>query len=52
MRSEPGTHAWVVTQLEDDRRVIVSSEADENGWVAVRTAEHKGYVKLEYLTKE
>ena len=52
MRSEPGTHARVVTQLEDGRRIIVSSEADADGWVAVRTAEYKGYVKLEYLTKE
>ena len=52
MRSEPGTHAWVVTQLEDGRRIIVSGEADAEGWVAVRTAEHSGYVKLEYLTKE
>ena len=52
MRSEPGTHARVVTQLEDGRRIIVSGEADADGWVPVHTAEYRGYVKLEYLTKE
>ncbi len=52
MRSEPGTHARVVTQLEDGRRLIVSGDADAEGWVPVHTAEYSGYVKLEYLTKE
>ena len=52
MRSEPGTHSRVVTQLEDGRRLIVSGEADANGWVPVRTAEYTGFVKLEYLTRE
>ncbi|MBQ3575459.1 MAG: SpoIID/LytB domain-containing protein, partial [Clostridia bacterium] len=52
VRSEPGTHAQVVDMFVSGRRVIVSGEADENGWVSVRTAEISGYVKLEYLKAE
>ncbi len=52
LRAEPGTHAQLVELLNSGRRVIVCSEADENGWVSVRTAEVSGYVKLEYLKAE
>ena len=52
LRAEPGTHAQVVDLLSSGRRVIVCGEADENGWVSVRTAEVSGYVKLEYLKAE
>jgi hypothetical protein len=34
------------------RRVIVCSEVDADGWVAIKTAEFSGFAKLEYLTKE
>ena len=49
MRQQPTTQAPVVTQLSHGRRVIVSGEADAEGWVSVHTAEASGYVKLEYL---
>ena len=52
LRAEPGTHSQVVELLSSGRRVIVSGEADENGWVSVYTAEVSGYVKLEYLRAE
>jgi len=52
LRAEPGTHSQVVDMLGNGRRVIVSGEADAEGWVSVHTAEVKGYVKLEYLRKE
>ena len=52
MRAEPGTHSQVVELLNNGRRVIVSGEADEDGWVSVHTAEVEGYVKLEYLKAE
>jgi len=42
----------VVELLGSGRRVIVSGDADENGWVSVHTAEVSGYVKLEYLRAE
>ena len=52
MRQAPTTQAPVVTLLSNRQRVIVTSEADENGWVSVYTAEASGYVKLEYLAAE
>lgn len=52
LRAEPGTHSQVVDTLSGGRRVIVCGDADENGWVSVRTAEVSGYVKLEYLRAE
>ena len=52
MRKGPGTQTQVVTRLPSGRRLIVCSEPDADGWVKVKTAEHSGYVKLEYLIKE
>ena len=52
MRQEPTTQAPVVTLLSNRQRVIVTSDADENGWVSVYTVEASGYVKLEYLVAE
>ena len=52
MRKNPTTQSPVVTMLNNGRRVIVCSEADADGWVAIKTAEFSGYAKLEYLTKE
>ncbi len=52
MRSMPTMEARIVALLLDGQRLIVSSEADENGWVSVHTAEFSGYVKEEYLKDE
>ena len=52
VRKEPSTSAMVLDQLDAGRRVIVSGEADADGWVPIRTAELTGYVKLEYLARE
>ena len=52
VRSAPGTHNQIVTMLANGRRVIVCSEADADGWVAIKTVEFSGYVKLEYLKAE
>ena len=52
VRQEPSTSARIVDQLSNGRRVIVSGDADAEGWVPIHTAEISGYVKLEYLTKE
>ena len=52
MRKNPTTQSPVVTMLGNGRQVIVCSEADADGWVAIKTAEFSGYAKLEYLTKE
>ena len=42
----------VVDQLANAQRLIVSSEPDADGWVAIHTAECSGYAKLEYLKAE
>lgn len=52
MRQSPTTQSPVVCLLYGGRRLIVCGEADADGWVAVKTAEESGYVKLEYLEKE
>ena len=49
LRQRPTTASMALAQLAKGRQVIVCGEADENGWVAVRTAELEGYVKEEYL---
>lgn len=49
LRQQPTTASMALAQLAKGRQVIVRGEADENGWVAVRTAELEGYVKEEYL---
>ena len=52
LRQAPTTQSQVVAQLKSGRRLIVCSEADDGGWVQVRTAEYEGYCKLEYLKAE
>lgn len=52
MRQNPTTQSPVICLLYGGRRLIVCGEADADGWVAVKTAEESGYVKLEYLKKE
>ena len=49
LRQQPTTASMALAQLPKGRQLIVRGEADENGWVAVRTAELEGYVKEEYL---
>jgi len=51
LRERPTTASMAIAQLAQGRRVIVSGEADENGWVAVHTAELEGFVKEEYLER-
>ena len=52
VRENPTTAARVVDILDQGRRLIVSGTANEDGWVAVHTAEIEGYVKEEYLKRE
>ena len=52
VRKAPTTSSAIVDQLAHGRRLIVSSEPDAEGWVAIYTAEISGYVKLEYLKAE
>ena len=49
VRERPTTSARAVDQLPRGRQVLVSSEPDADGWVAIRTGELEGYVKAEYL---
>lgn len=50
VRSEPNTSCSVVALLYHGEKVIVTGEY-EGGWVGIRTAEFKGYVKSDYLKK-
>ena len=52
LRQRPTTASMAIAQLPQGRRVIVSGEADADGWVSVHTAELEGYVKEEYLERE
>ena len=52
VREQPTTSARILDKLDNGRRLIVSGEADADGWVPVRTAELSGYVKLEYLKRQ
>lgn len=52
LRQYPTTQSPVAALLNDGQRVIVSGEADAQGWVHIRTAELSGYAKLEYLSAE
>ena len=52
LREKPSTSARIVDSLASGRRLIVSGEPDDEGWVSVHTAEYSGYVKLEYLARE
>ena len=49
VRERPTTSARAIAQLAKDRKVIVCSEPDADGWVSIRTAELEGFVKAEYL---
>ncbi|MBR1560017.1 MAG: SH3 domain-containing protein [Clostridia bacterium] len=49
LRERPTTAARVVDILDKGRQVIVTGDADADGWVPVKTAEDEGYVKEEYL---
>ncbi len=49
LRERPTTASMALAQLAGGRRLIVSGEPDENGWVSVHTAELEGFVKEEYL---
>ena len=52
MRAMPTTESRIVALLSEGQRLIVSGEADADGWVSVHTAEYSGYVKEEYLKNE
>ena len=52
LRQRPTTASMAIAQLSQGRKLIVSGEADANGWVAVHTAELEGFVKEEYLGRE
>ena len=52
VREKPTTAARILDVLESGRRVIVSGDADADGWVPMHTAEVSGYVKVEYLERE
>ena len=52
VRREPSANARVLDKFENGRRVIVCSEADEEGWVRIRTAELEGYIRNEYVNPE
>ena len=52
LREKPSTSARIVDSLASGRRLIVSGDPDDEGWVSVHTAEYSGYVKLEYLARE
>ena len=49
VREQPTTAARAIAQLAKSRRVIVCGGEDADGWVPIRTAELKGFVKAEYL---
>ena len=52
LRQQPTTASMALDQLAMGRRVIVCGEADDDGWVRIRTAELDGFVKAEYLKLE
>ena len=52
VRQKPSTNSMVLTQMANGRRLIVAGEADDEGWVQIKTAEFTGYCKLEYLKAE
>ena len=49
MREQPTTASRAIAQLAKGRRLIVCGAEDADGWVPIRTAELKGFVKAEYL---
>lgn len=52
LRQYPTTQSPVAALLNDGQRVIVSGDANAQGWAHIRTAELSGYVRLEYLSAE
>ena len=49
VREQPTTASRAIAQLAKGRRLIVCGAEDADGWVPIRTAELKGFVKAEYL---
>ncbi len=49
VRQQPTTASQAIAQLAKGRRLIVCGPEDADGWVPIRTAELKGFVKAEYL---
>lgn len=49
VREQPTTLSRIVDVLDRGRQLLVSSEPDEDGWVAIRTGDVEGFVKAEYL---
>ena len=49
VREQPTTGSRIVDMLSQGRRVVASGQTDEDGWVAIHTAEIEGFVKEEYL---
>ena len=49
VRQQPTTQSPVVDILDQGRKLIVSTQPDADGWVAIRTGDVEGYVKEEYL---
>ena len=49
VRQRPTTAAPILDQLPRGRELIVSSEPDADGWVAIHTGDVEGFVKEEYL---
>ena len=49
VRETADINGRVVATLATGREVLVSGEEDEDGWIAIRTAEFSGYVRAEYL---
>ena len=52
VREAPSTDSGVLDQLENGRRIILCGEADEHGWVKIRTAERTGYIRMDYAVTE
>ena len=49
VREKPTTAARVVDILDQNRKVLVASAPDPDGWVRIKTGDYEGYVKEEYL---
>lgn len=52
VREAPSTDSGVLDRLENGRRIILCGEADEHGWVKIRTAERTGYIRMDYAVTE
>lgn len=52
VRERPAVDAPVVGQLDHGQRLIVTGEKTAEGWLAVKTAEVKGYSSAEFIQAE